>query len=230
MKRTKEALIARLQDALGNLYHNATPQHPHAPDALGDDYWQWFNDAARYEIEYISDGLGNSCAEYAKERRKGWPHKGERNAWLVSRITDYGKLHTWGRGGRTLAPDKLVRQRGGSSFSIANAEDYSEHSNAGLVEMIEVIEAFNAYIVSWCSRENLEYMWREECRIRRDDVSFEAKKVRKALRRLAADSRALAGIAGDAACGALKGAIAAARREHKALVISIGHYNEALGA
>lgn len=228
--RTKSALLARLDDALRNMYHNATPDHPWraVPDALQDNYLSTFNMWAECEIEYIVDGLGASGAEYAKERKRGWPHKGEREAWLVSCITQYGKLYTWGRGGRTIAPDGLIGQRGGSSFYIRAADNFADACNAELTHMIQVVEAFNNYVERWNSRENLTALWRDDCLNERNTLADCAKEAREALRKLARDARALAGVAGEAACAVLRREIATQRAHHKQLVQRIAAYNEAL--
>lgn len=87
-----------------------------------------------------------------------WPHAGSNDLWC--RITEYGKLYQWGRGGRTLAPEGLIRTGGGSSFSIRPAEDHDDDYEA-LVELCMIVESFNAYVKTWCSRDNLEGMWKD---------------------------------------------------------------------
>jgi hypothetical protein len=85
-----------------------------------------------------------------------------RNNAQWERIGEFGQLYQYGRGGRTLAPDGLIRQHGGSSFSVR--EDYADDlSRAEVVDLIRVLESFNAYVETWNGRENLEYMWREHC-------------------------------------------------------------------
>lgn len=226
--RTKIALLNRLDKALRNLYHNATPHHPSVPDKLWNAYWDSFNFWAECEVDYISDGLGGTNKEYEKERKKGWPNKGEREAWLVSRITEFGKLYTWGRGGRTLAPNGLINMRGGSSFGIKSACTWDEYSNEHLTDMIQVIEAFNDYVQRWNSKENLARMWQKECQHERSELASSAKDTRQALRKLARDAKALAGIAGESACNVLRQEISRQRAHHKELVQRIANYNEAL--
>jgi hypothetical protein len=226
--KTKKALLDRLERALRDTYHNATPDHPLVPDALAEDYWVSFNDWVSLEVGYIREGLCMTAREYAKAKKLGFPCKGTREAFLVSRINDYGKLYTWGRGGRTLAPDGLINQRGGGSFSIKGADCFAEYSNEALVELIQTLEAFNNYIERWNSRENLAYMWREYCEERRRELASEAKDTRKTLKRLAREALALAGVAGEAACGALRREVLRLRGEHKALIAELRGYNEAL--
>lgn len=87
----------------------------------------------------------------------------ERSNALWERISEYGKLYTWGRGGRTLAPRDLVRERGGSGFSVR--EDYADEMRiASVVDLIRIVESFNAAVERWNSRENLEFMWLEQCK------------------------------------------------------------------
>ena len=230
MTSTKEKLSSRLDCALRDLYHNATPNHPSVPDALCDSYSSAFNAWAECEIEYIQDWLGRTPSEYKKEARKGWPNKGEREAWLIASFIEDngGKLYTWGRGGRTLAPPGLINQRGGRSFSIKSADSFSDYSNEALTLLIQQIEAFNSYVEVWNSRKNLAYMWRDWCETELHELSSSAKHTRKELKRLAREALALAGIAGESACSALKREINSQKLHHKNLVIEIRKFNEAL--
>jgi hypothetical protein len=71
---------------------------------------------------------------------------------LWEEIGYYGALCQWGRGGRTLAPDKLVQSRGGSTFVIRSAEDVAENMRyAAMVRLTLVLESFNAYVKVWCT-------------------------------------------------------------------------------
>lgn len=73
---------------------------------------------------------------------------------------EFGKLYQWGRGGRTLAPEGLVKQHGGSSFSLR--EDYcAEMSIARVVEVLRIVESFNDAVESWCA--SVPEYWREHC-------------------------------------------------------------------
>lgn len=56
-KQQREAFTARLDTALGNLYHNATPNHPYGIwNAAAEAYDSWFEDTAMAEIDYIAGG------------------------------------------------------------------------------------------------------------------------------------------------------------------------------
>ena len=153
-KRVKMALLDRLDNALKNIYHNATL---HIPMSVDDPTGEIFNEILErgsMEIEYIQEGLGLTAREWKKEEKLGFSYN-ERYFWLVSRITEFGEIYQWGRGGRTLAPDALVNQGGGSRFGIKDSSYFEETSNADLTDMIQVIEAFNLYVETWCSAKNI---------------------------------------------------------------------------
>lgn len=86
---------------------------------------------------------------------------GGKNNALWERVSVYGKLYQYGRGGRTLAPEKLVSTRGGSSFSLI--EDFADkHSIAACMEFIRRIESFNRYVAQWCV--GVPEMWADHWR------------------------------------------------------------------
>ena len=53
MEKTKKALLSRLDTALRNIYHNATPHYPNVPQGLWEQHSEWFNFTAQNEIEYM---------------------------------------------------------------------------------------------------------------------------------------------------------------------------------
>ena len=219
-KRTKEILLQRLSDALEAMYHNATPHHPTVNEKLCPEYDNHFYFLGEQAVEYISDGLGFTDKEWQRQQKLGFSGN-ERYFWLVSQITRYGKLCTWGRGGRTLAPYHLIRQRGGSSFSIKSAENWEQTSNAELTEMIQIIEAFNHYVKHWNSEENLASEWLECLQYKRGELAAEAKQARLDIKQLAKDCRALVGIAGEAACGVLRAELKKQRALHRELCANL---------
>ena len=200
----REAIRERARCALSDLYHNATPNFPTCKtDDESRQFWDWFQDAAEYEIEYLQDGgaygrsvpkmpqasqRARSYAErrYMRQRADGRADCGVLTGWRVmelaagndrvaaliakypdarrgnalwERIGEYGKLYTWGRGGRTLAPDGLIRQHGGSGFSIR--EDYADDIPIGsAVDLIRIVESFNRCVSDWC--RDVPEMWAEE--------------------------------------------------------------------
>lgn len=154
-KANKELLKNRLDAALCDLYHNATPGYVSLDSEQAiEAYQNWFGFYAECEIEYIQDGLGRTTQDWLKEAKTGF-QANERYFWLVSRITDYGKLYQYGRGGRTLAPSQLVNHNGRpiqeQDINLADATD-----------MIMVLEAFNHYVGEWNKKENLTRAWKEE--------------------------------------------------------------------
>jgi len=157
-KRVKLALLDRLDSALKDMYHNATLHIPMSIDDPDGKFFEYLTEEGSRTIEYIEEGLGTSCKEWKKQERLGFTHN-ERYFWLVSKITVYGNIYQWGRGGRTVAPDRLVNQRGGSGFIIKDSSDFEEASNADLTDMIQVIEAFNHYVETWCSAKSIQSIY-----------------------------------------------------------------------
>lgn len=156
-KKQQQNLIifARADRALQDMYHNATMHYPWDLD-LTDHDLACLADDASMAIQDINDRLGCTDKDWQKQIKLGFTHN-ERYYWLVSRITEYGKLYTWGRGGRTLAPDKLVSQRGGSSFRMKDSQDLELTKNEA-VELIQIVEAFNQYVNNWNKEENIRAM------------------------------------------------------------------------
>lgn len=105
-----------------------------------------------------------------------------RNNARWERISEYGKLYQWGRGGRTLAPDDLITQHGGSSFSIRDVVD--DKSIAYLVELIQIVESFNAYVSAWC--DSVPEQWAEIERERKAEERAERKRERDRKRAVSA--------------------------------------------
>ncbi len=182
----KLAILARLERALNDVYHNATPRYPTAQNDYEAELFQaWFEDAAREEIHYIETGgaygtyldqaprlWGNGLA--ARQQRHAIRQRDEERSRcnpldsrqhltnaLWETIGDYGTLYQWGRGGRTLAPGGLIKQHGGSGFSIANADEVREGKTwAEVVHLLRVIESFNRYVEGWC--ESIPAMWQDQ--------------------------------------------------------------------
>ena len=113
-------------------------------------------------LEYAVMAAGGKVGGVARARllslRKKYPDMTRNNAqW--ERIAEYGKLYSWGRGGRTLAPNDLVYTGGGSSFSLK--ADCNDRSIADCMDLIRVIESFNAHVERWC--RSVPEQWREWC-------------------------------------------------------------------
>lgn len=160
MKATnRDKLCKRAAHALRDMYHNATLpfSNRELPNAVQKHFGirdpheyesQWISDTAEFEIDYINDGgaYGPDCEPTL--RRPRW-----------ERITElYGTVYQWGRGGRTLAPEKLISQRGGSSFGI----DYGIIDNMSATDLTELclaVESFNAHVKAVCNA--FPEMWAE---------------------------------------------------------------------
>jgi len=190
------AIGARAVRALENLYHNATPRYPRLDGEDAARFQSWFEDAAQCEIEYVAGGgaygtdyhktlehSANAGRYKSEKARRYYVEKGlreyreDRQPW--ERISEYGKLYQWGRGGRTLAPDGLIKQHGGSSFSCR--EDYvDDRPIRDVVELIRIVESFNAYVKAWC--ESVPDMWAEIERERIREERAEKKRARDARR------------------------------------------------
>lgn len=155
-----KAIRARLNNALRNLYHNATPNHPDISERIWDTYENQFQFQAENEISYIEkDKLGLTDACWAKAVKLGFSHN-ERYYWLVQRITEFGQLYTYGRGGRTLAPSQLVRSTG-NRVRILTDNDLDYMSWKQIVDTIQILEAFNTHVENWNSKENLTALWQD---------------------------------------------------------------------
>lgn len=212
VSKTKTKLLDRLEQALLDIYHNATPDHCYKYDeSLSDTYWDWFTEQAGFELEHIRDNLGRMSKEYQKELKKF--QSKERYFYLVSCINDFGDIHTWGRGGRTLAPNRFINTRGGSSFSIKNIEEFVDCSNEDLTHLIQVIEAFNQYVTDWNKQENIAYMWEEECLTRLSEYMDSAKYISQEFRDLATEVKALKNTS-EKICETLKEALISLKHEH----------------
>lgn len=159
ISRTKQALLDRLDEALSNMYHNAKLHIPMSIDDPDGKFFSFLMDQGELELEYIRDGLGCDDKYWQKQAKLGFSSPNERNAWLVSRIVEYGKIYSWGRGGATLAPINLIIQRGGGSFRIKDSSYFEDMSNEDLTDMIQVLEAFNSYIEDWNSSESIRALY-----------------------------------------------------------------------
>lgn len=164
-----ESIRGRASEAILSMYHNATPKHPTLEDSECSEYEDWFYDAAQFEIEYIQSGGAyvdmpkDTTADHIEKkyenpktgyyaRRKYFRDKVRERAryncqW--ERISEYGKLYQFGRGGRTLAPENLIHQGGGSSFSMDESAP-DEMTISDCIELIVIVESFNRVVQAWC--------------------------------------------------------------------------------
>lgn len=101
-----------------------------------------------------------------------------RNDALWERITEYGELYQYGRGGRTLAPANLWRENGCGHGPMV---DYCvDRPISAAVRLIQVVESFNAYVGAWC--DSTPEQWREHCADQDREKAYEKKQaaIRKA--------------------------------------------------
>jgi hypothetical protein len=152
----RAALKKRLERALQDLYHNASPCYPTTRnDYEWDLFWRWFEDLACSEIEYLNElhacimppaqHVTTAGRTYRRFKYGLWYGSLDHVARFQQR---YGPFYQWGRGGRTLAPAAAITQRGGSSFWV-NAGLGEEYSPAAMTELILQLEAFNEYVRRW---------------------------------------------------------------------------------
>ena len=189
--RRRAAIEARAAEAIGRLYHNATPRYPCLDDIEGEAFQSWFEFAVEGEIDYLRGGgaYAASRADYRRTlehpanagklkseaarayyvahglREFDLEHSKPCAAWEL--IGEFGKLYQYGRGGRTLAPDTLVGGRGGSSFAL-KVDAFEGQRIADITRAILILESFNSYVGAWC--RGVPEMWAEY----REDERIEA--------------------------------------------------------
>lgn len=182
-KDQRKLITGRLNSALSNMYHNATPRTPLLDTEEYDEFDQWFNMIVEQEFYYINSGGPHGFDGYIPlyahiaSLKKVYPGYSDR--WYAVKrrslirkyncdlkyvraceIVQYGKVYSWGRGGRTVAPIDMISRRGGSSYSIKQF-DTEDMSLEKMVDMILVVEAFNEYVREW--NESIPAMWADDC-------------------------------------------------------------------
>lgn len=205
----KQAIIERLDASLRGMYHNARMAHIHTVDVDSQEVDEWFEEAAYFAIEALRSKLDYTDKEML----------------LVTKITEYGELYTWGRGGATLAPDNLINNSG-CGFSLKKGDDFEEKSNSELVEMVQIIDAFNEYVQHWNSEANLQAIFNERCEVKIEHLMFEARQVTKDFRLLAKDARKA--VVGNAICHLVTSQLQHLRTYHKLLMSQIVAYRNAI--
>jgi hypothetical protein len=174
-----KAIVARAKKAIASLYHNATPSYPYPIEERFQSLFDsWFQESASNEIDNIQCGgdywkdyrkvlqapcnAGQFKSKAAQRYYVQWHLRNMRldrakgGAWKL--ITQYGNLYTYGRGGRTLAPEHLIRTHGCSSFSV-NDDATDNYNIESLVDLIHIVESFNAYVLDW--NNSIPEMWEE---------------------------------------------------------------------
>ncbi len=185
-----DAVRARALRAIEDMYHNATlPSHgwpdtdESDPDCNSDAFDSWLSEEASAEIDYLSEGpygrnyratlehpvnTGRFKSEkarrfYVAKELRDMAADQERNAW--ERISEFGRLYQYGRGGRTVAPNSLWRD-GGSGHG-PKRDAIEGMSQASLVELALIVESFNRVVRDWC--ESVPGNWRETCETRKSE-------------------------------------------------------------
>lgn len=192
-REQRTRLYRRLDNAMADIYHNATPDYLDlANDFEAHHFQQWFEQAAADEIEYINGGGAYGDGDYMQgaranfmQNRPTFEWKKETPEMLYTRcrmyqrqkdrermkyarhewIRTWGTLYQYGRGGRTVAPEYLMKRFGCNDHvrefypSWEELNDSLNYEDA--VELVMIVEAFNAYVKRWNSKENLEFMWKD---------------------------------------------------------------------
>lgn len=151
MKRVN--LTERLDEAIGNLYHNATVKYP----SLESDYEQdlfngWFEDTCLFEIGDLKN-----------------------DEIFGEMIKQYGPVYQYGRGGRTLAPSKLVSHRGNPIRDCTELCLSPLEMRSLLKQLLE----FNRSIAAWCKSVAEQWQDAVEANDWQTDIDENAGKRRK---------------------------------------------------
>lgn len=247
----RQALETRLNDAVASLYHLATPAWPHAWGPYEDDFSEWLSRQASDDLEWLNGGgpygrdyyatlsadcnAGRFTSPFA---RRAYVQKGlrEYRAELAARpylraVELFGEVYTWGRGGRTVAPDGLVKQGGGSSFGLRS--DVGEEMNAERLTLaVQVAEDFADFVRDW--NKGVPQMWAEYSAERAREETGEARDglrmAREAIRAMLADARAMraAAVQAPTICATVRGELARLRREMREAWATISRVAPAL--
>jgi hypothetical protein len=184
----RQEIKDRAERAILDMYHNATLPYSWDEDpAELINFEYWLADRNESEIDYLQSGgaYGNDYAATLRAPCNGGKYKSlgtqayyvrkglreqtrDRNKYARwERISNYGTLYQWGRGGRTLAPDSLIRKRGGSSFS-PNTGVIDDMNAESVTDLIQTVESFNAAVKGYC--DSLPEVWKEDLQEQRDEA------------------------------------------------------------
>jgi hypothetical protein len=127
--KNREAILNGIQAELGRIYHNAT-----------------LRGSLRTESDFEED-IFNEVFE------------SERNMAIEDAETEFselvdmfGHIYQFGRGGRTLAFDDLMKGHGGSRYSVKTLEELGldEIDTDKLERILILLNRFNDEVRSWC--------------------------------------------------------------------------------
>lgn len=170
MKREhKQLLINQLNNELQNLYHNASLSW--ADDISGfDSFFDFTMQAAEFEVQWLNEG--GACGltfynefEHIKEKASKFKTEAARRYFLAMKrreyiaesgehitgyiVREYGAVYSYGRGGRTLAPENWIASTGRGFNPVQyEAEDISAEKAA---VMLQDVRLFNSWVKSWCN-------------------------------------------------------------------------------
>lgn len=220
--RTRLALLQRAERAVMRLYHLATPTWPADFGPYAADFDQWLGHEGADALNelnrpYLASSPGLTASERFRDpmtarvaRRLACERaRREAEAYPAARVVElFGELYTWGRGGRTVAPDRLVQGRGGSSFALS-ASYLDGWSAERLTEAVRVLEAFGAEVAAWNAA--VPERWADYTA---EMVAADASRARAILARsragiraLLADWRRVRALGLDSICATVRGSI-----------------------
>lgn len=125
----RRLLEERLDDALGSLYHAASP---FCPDVEGEEA-EAFNCWYEQWVEVTLDCLGRACPV---------PHAEE--------FIAPESIGLYGRGGRTCSPEAWIRNFHFSGPNMMRNHEDFELTRAELTRFVECVESFRELVVSFC--------------------------------------------------------------------------------
>lgn len=152
----KHAIATRFEEAVKDLYHNATPVYPEVSESDQSKFDSWFEESIRCDLHYLKTGLSYQD-KWDLQVKIGFSDDYLRQEWLAQKIYSFGEVYQYGRGGRTLAPEKLVKVKGGSSFTLKATWDNFDFNVEALTTAILILEAFNKLVKKW--NKDVPDMW-----------------------------------------------------------------------
>lgn len=181
MKQQKIKLIDRLNETLKDLYHNARVNYAYDAmesytDLTGYCAYNKFNEFVSDEINYINEMLGLT----KKEVYETSYCKKERPFRLIAQlILKYGQVYSYGRGGKTVAPNKLMNE---SRNPYPIQYEYDDINASEATDLILMINAFNDYIKNWCSFETQESLFNDTIAYEKEELREELVLIKKVLK------------------------------------------------
>lgn len=128
----KLILFAAINEQIKRMYHNATL---HSTLKTTSDY----------ESDLLQSSIDFSCEVTLEDLNKGITFG------LESFAEKYGQVSTYGRGGRTCAPESVIGTKGAGSFGFKKSEDMFETVNiAELETILSDFTVFNDLVYSFC--------------------------------------------------------------------------------